>query len=205
MSDYDYLFKVVLLGDAGTGKSSLLARYTRNEFSRSSKSTIGVEFATKTVVLNEKRVKGQIWDTAGQDRFRAVCDAYYQGAYGAILVYDISKRSSFENLDKWLDEVKRYADANISLLVAGNKCDLSYARAVSVEEGMKWTEEHNCSFIETSALDATNVEEAFLNVLWNVYEKHSNGAYESEDEGITIDTNEGEEIALNNDEPPCTC
>ncbi|CAJ1353595.1 unnamed protein product [Effrenium voratum] len=102
--DYDYLFKVVLIGDSGVGKSNLLSRFTRDEFNLESKSTIGVEFATKSITTNGKVIKAQIWDTAGQERYRAITSAYYRGAVGALLVYDISKRVTFENLERWLQD-----------------------------------------------------------------------------------------------------
>jgi len=100
--DYDYLFKVVIIGDSGVGKSNLLSRFTRNEFHLDSKSTIGVEFATRSIQHDGKIIKAQIWDTAGQERYRAITSAYYRGAVGALLVYDISKRLTFENVERWL-------------------------------------------------------------------------------------------------------
>eukprot|EP01036_Dinobryon_divergens_P032180 gene32180-41720_t len=112
--EYDYLFKVVLIGDSGVGKSNLLSRFTRNEFNLESKSTIGVEFATKSIQVDSKIVKAQIWDTAGQERYRAITSAYYRGAVGALLVYDISKRSTFENVERWLKELRDHAEPNIA-------------------------------------------------------------------------------------------
>ena len=103
---YDYLFKVVVIGDSGVGKSNLLSRFTRNEFNLESKSTIGVEFATRTVSMEGKTIKAQIWDTAGQERYRAITSAYYRGAVGALVVYDITKDVSFTNVSKWLAELK---------------------------------------------------------------------------------------------------
>jgi len=110
-NEYDYLFKVVLIGDSGVGKSNLLSRFTRNEFSLDSKSTIGVEFATKSIVAEGKTIKAQIWDTAGQERYRAITSAYYRGAVGALLVYDISKHATFENVERWLKELRDHAEA----------------------------------------------------------------------------------------------
>src|SRR5574343_520763 len=102
--EYDYLFKIVLIGDSGVGKSNLLSRFTRNEFNLESKTTIGVEFAQKTVTIDGKQIKAQIWDTAGQERYRAITSAYYRGAVGALLVYDIAKHITYENTEKWLRE-----------------------------------------------------------------------------------------------------
>ena len=135
--EYDYLFKVVLIGDSGTGKSNLISRYTRNEFISESKSTIGVEFATKSIRVDSKVIKAQIWDTAGQERYRAITSAYYRGAVGAILSYDISKRVTFDNVVRWLKELRDHAEPNIVVMLAGNKSDLQYIRVVSVEEAME--------------------------------------------------------------------
>ncbi|MCO5588908.1 hypothetical protein L7F22_042869 [Adiantum nelumboides] len=164
-SNYDYLFKVVLIGDSGTGKSNLLSRFTRNEFSLESKSTIGVEFATRSIAVDEKTVKAQIWDTAGQERYRAITSAYYRGAVGALLVYDIAKHPTYVNVSRWLKELRDHADSNIVIMLVGNKSDLRHLRAVPTEEAKAFAAENNLSFIETSALDASNVEQAFQNIL----------------------------------------
>lgn len=132
--EYDYLFKTVLIGDSGVGKSNLLMRFTRNEFNIESKSTIGVEFATRNIVLDNKKIKAQIWDTAGQERYRAITSAYYRGAVGALIVYDITKQSSFDNVGRWLKELREHADSNIVIMLVGNKTDLLHLRAVSTEE-----------------------------------------------------------------------
>jgi len=173
---------VVLIGDSGVGKSNLLSRFTRNEFNLDSKSTIGVEFATRSIQVDAKTIKAQIWDTAGQERYRAITSAYYRGAVGALLVYDISKQQTYENVMRWLKELRDHADSNIVIMLVGNKSDLRHLRAVPTEEakqfasmwtlrkqGMTYkltvTGENNLSFIETSALDASNVELAFQNIL----------------------------------------
>eukprot|EP00386_Alphamonas_edax_P012452 GDKI01038888.1.p1 GENE.GDKI01038888.1~~GDKI01038888.1.p1 ORF type:complete len:229 (-),score=56.75 GDKI01038888.1:203-889(-) len=167
--DYDYLFKIVLIGDSGVGKSNLLSRFTRDEFNLESKSTIGVEFATKSVPTDGKIIKAQIWDTAGQERYRAITNAYYRGAVGALLVYDISKRSSFENVERWLKELRDHANPNIVVLLVGNKSDLKNLRAVPQEEAAQFSEKHGLACIETSALDSTNVEVAFHRILSEIY------------------------------------
>jgi Ras-related protein Rab-11A len=123
-------YKVVLLGDSGVGKSNIISRFTKNEFNMESKTTIGVEFATKTIEVNGKLVKIQIWDTAGQERYRSMASAYYRGASGALLVYDITRATSFENLQKWLRELKNFAAEDITCLMVGNKCDLRQYRSI---------------------------------------------------------------------------
>ncbi|KAK7412000.1 hypothetical protein VNO78_03445 [Psophocarpus tetragonolobus] len=167
--EYDYLFKVVMIGDSGVGKSNLLSRFTRNEFCLESKSTIGVEFATRTVEVEGRRVKAQIWDTAGQERYRAITSAYYRGALGALLVYDLTKPISFENVRRWLKELRDHADANIAIMLIGNKTDLKHLRGVATEDAQVFAENESLSFIETSALQSTNVHKAFHTILSHIY------------------------------------
>ncbi|RAL44765.1 hypothetical protein DM860_003524 [Cuscuta australis] len=167
--DYDYLFKVVLIGDSGVGKSNLLSRFTKNEFSSESKSTIGVEFATRTIQVDDKVIKAQIWDTAGQERYRAITSAYYRGAVGALLVYDITRKVTFENVQRWLKELRDHTDQNIVIMLAGNKSDLRHLRAVPTEESAAFAQRESTFFMETSALEAVNVETAFTEVLTQIY------------------------------------
>ncbi|WCJ20448.1 hypothetical protein M5689_002677 [Euphorbia peplus] len=167
--EYDYLFKIVLIGDSGVGKSNILSRFTRNEFCLESKSTIGVEFATRTLQVDGKTVKAQIWDTAGQERYRAITSAYYRGAVGALLVYDITKRQTFDNVQRWLRELRDHADSNIVIMMAGNKSDLNHLRSVAEDDGRSLAEREGLSFLETSALEATNVEKAFQTILTEIY------------------------------------
>ncbi|MBA0860054.1 hypothetical protein Goshw_013513 [Gossypium schwendimanii] len=165
----DYVFKVVLIGDSAVGKSQILARFARNEFSLDSKATIGVEFQSRTLVIEHKSVKAQIWDTAGQERYRAVTSAYYRGAVGAMLVYDISKRQTFDHIPRWLEELRGHADKNIVIILIGNKSDLENQRAVSTEDAKEFAQKEGLFFLETSALEATNVEAAFLTVLNEIF------------------------------------
>ncbi|CAH1425697.1 ras-related protein RABA1f [Lactuca sativa] len=167
--DYDYLFKVVLIGDSGVGKSNLLSRFTRNEFSLESKSTIGVEFATRSIRVDEKIIKAQIWDTAGQERYRAITSAYYRGAVGALIVYDTTRHVTFENVERWLKELRDHSDSNIVIMLVGNKADLRHLRAVSTEDAKTFAEKENTYFMETSALEAMNVEDSFTEVLTQIY------------------------------------
>ncbi|KAF8344125.1 ras-domain-containing protein [Cantharellus anzutake] len=189
-SNYDYLFKVVLIGDSGVGKSNLLSRFTRNEFNLDTKSTIGVEFATRSINVDGKTVKAQIWDTAGQERYRAITAAYYRGAVGALLVYDIAKHATYVNVTRWLKELRDHADSNIVIMLVGNKSDLKHLRAVPTEEAKVFSSDNGLSFIETSALDASNVEAAFQNILTDIYRIVSNRALEADNptkpEGGTI-------------------
>ncbi|EFJ22260.1 rab family GTPase [Selaginella moellendorffii] len=169
----DYIFKVVLIGDSAVGKSNLLTRYARNEFNHNSKATIGVEFQTQSMRINGKEVKAQVWDTAGQERFRAVTSAYYRGALGALVVYDITRKQTFENISKWLDELRTYGGSSVVTMLVGNKCDLTDIREVSVEEGKELAESENLFFMETSALASTNVKTAFQNVVREIFDAKS--------------------------------
>ncbi|CAA0833913.1 Ras-related protein RABA4a [Striga hermonthica] len=178
-----YVFKVVLIGDSAVGKSQLLSRFARDEFSLDSKATIGVEFQTRTLLIQHKSVKAQIWDTAGQERYRAVTSAYYRGAVGAMLVYDITKRQTFEHIPRWLEELRSHADKNIVIILVGNKSDLGDNRVVSTEDAKEFAQKEGLFFLETSALEAVNVEDAFLTVLteiFNIVNKKSLAASEGE-------------------------
>uniref|UniRef100_A0ACD5XF67 Uncharacterized protein n=1 Tax=Avena sativa TaxID=4498 RepID=A0ACD5XF67_AVESA len=182
-NEYDYLFKIVLIGDSGVGKSNILSRFTRNEFCLESKSTIGVEFATRTLQIEGKTVKAQIWDTAGQERYRAITSAYYRGAVGALLVFDITKRQTFDNVERWLRELRGHADANIVVMLVGNKSDLNHLRSVPEEDSQAFSEKEGLSFLETSAMEAVNVEKAFHTVLSEIHQivsKKALAAQESE-------------------------
>ena len=159
--DYDQLFKLVLIGDTGVGKSCLLLRFADNQFTESYISTIGVDFRFKTVVVDGKTIKLQIWDTAGQERFRTITSAYYRGADGVVMVYDITHRESFDHVSKWLAEVNKHASEGCCKLIIGNKSDAP-GRAVSIDEARQKSEELQVPFLETSAKSNTNVEEAFL-------------------------------------------
>lgn len=200
----DYVFKVVLIGDSAVGKSQLLARFSRNEFSLDSKATIGVEFQTRTLEIDHKTVKAQIWDTAGQERYRAVTSAYYRGAVGAMLVYDITKRPSFDHVTRWLEELRGHADKNIVIMLVGNKTDLGSLRAVPTEDAKEFAEKENLFFIETSALEATNVDTAFVNVLTEIYRvvsKKSLVANEAESAAGSSALLRGKEIVVPGQQP----
>ena len=174
--DYDFLFKICLvgtfffttqekvkfLGDSSVGKSNILSRFTRNEFNLESKPTIGVEFATRNMLSDErKKIKCQIWDTVGQEKFKAISSSYYRGAIGAFLVYDITKQATFDDLEKWLKELREYGEQQMIIMLIGNKSDLKHLRVVKSEDAAVFAEKHGLDFMETSALDASHIDEAF--------------------------------------------
>jgi len=170
--DYDYLFKLVLIGDSGVGKSCLLLRFADDNFSDSFISTIGVDFRFRTVTIDEKIVKLQIWDTAGQERFRTITSAYYRGADGIIMVYDVTSSESFDHVEEWLSEVDRYANENTSKLLIGNKADLIEEKQVTKETAQAFADKLSIPFLETSAKTATNVDTAFLTMAKELIRTH---------------------------------
>ncbi|KAK1388493.1 Ras-related protein RABA3 [Heracleum sosnowskyi] len=181
MEKIDYVYKVVVIGDSAVGKSQILSRFTKNDFCLDSKSTIGVEFQTRTVTINSKLIKAQIWDTAGQERYRAVTSAYYRGALGAMLVYDITKRQTFDHVARWVEELRAHADNTIVIMLIGNKADLVDLRAVSTEDAIEFAEDQGLFFFETSALNGDNVEAAFFKLLKEIYKGVSKKALDCGD------------------------
>lgn len=174
---YDYIFKYIIVGDMGVGKSCLLHQFTENKFLPDSSHTIGVEFGMRMVETMGKTVKLQIWDTAGQERFRAVTRNYYRGAAGALLVYDVTRRSTYQNLSTWLSDARRHlTNPNTVIMLVGNKTDLDKQRQVTFEEAAKFAEENGLIFIETSAKTGTNVEDTFLRTARKIYENIQAGS-----------------------------
>ena len=159
--EYDYILKLLLIGNSSVGKSSLLFRFVENVWDDSFVPTIGVDFKLKTLEVNGKKVKLQIWDTAGQERFKNITASYYRGGNGVLVVYDITERESFDNLTSWLIEIEKNANKNVYKLLIGNKCDLEDKRKVTYQEGKDFAESNGMKFIETSAKDNTKVQEAF--------------------------------------------
>lgn len=177
MAQFDHLFKIVLVGDSGVGKSNLLSRFTRSTFSHEEKSTIGVEFATRVLTMDDgKKIKAQIWDTAGQERYRAITNAYYRGALGALMVYDVTKQMTFDNIPKWLKELRDHAHRDIVVLLVGNKADICDSdpaqRQVEPAQAQALAAEYNFPFTETSAMSGQNVEAAFVSLVKQIYEQH---------------------------------
>lgn len=173
--DYDYLFKLLLIGDSGTGKSSILNRFVDNSFTETYISTIGVDFKIKTVEYNGKKIKLQIWDTAGQERFRTITSSYYRGAQGVVIVYDVTDKKSFDNVKLWMQEIERYACSNSLKFLFGNKSDLVKNKIVDFDEANIFAIENKLIFYETSAKSGNNISEAFLKISEEInknYEKN---------------------------------
>ena len=166
---YDLIFKIILIGDSSVGKTNIFTKYLNDEFDPDSKATVGVEFGTKNLKINNKLIKVQIWDTAGQERYRSITSAYYKGAKGSLLVYDITNKLTFDNLDKWISELKNNGDSDISMILVGNKTDLESNRVVSLEEGKNKAKFNKMAFIETSALNGNNIEKAFNELITDIF------------------------------------
>ena len=158
---YDYLFKMLLIGDSGTGKTALMNRFADDSWVTNPTSTIGVDFKIRTVRIDGHVVKLQLWDTAGQERFRSITCTYYRGAQGILVVYDITDKQSFDSCTGWLREIHDFDLGDVDIALIGNKSDREDQRAVSREEGAQLAEEHGMLFLETSALNSSNVIEAF--------------------------------------------
>ncbi|KAL8218320.1 hypothetical protein R6Q57_021693 [Mikania cordata] len=201
----DYLFKTVLIGDSAVGKSNLLSRFAKDEFYFDSKPTIGVEFAYRNVKIGDKMVKAQIWDTAGQERFRAITSSYYRGALGAMLVYDITRMGTFENLRKWLHELREHGDRDMVIVLVGNKSDLVDSREVDIEDGQSLAQLEDLCFMETSAKENLNVEDAFLQMITKIFEIASQKSLEAKEHEATKQVfNERKEIIYVVDEVSAT-
>ena len=169
--NYEMMFKVVLVGDSFVGKTNIMSKYLKNEFHEDSKATVGVEFGAKQFKIEGHSVKAQIWDTAGQERYKAITSAYYKGAKGAFAVYDITRRSSFESIEKWVNDLTSTADKNVTIVIIGNKSDLEDHRQITKEEGQEKANKLQVAFLETSAFSGANLDKAFEMMVNEIYKK----------------------------------
>ncbi|CAO3637802.1 unnamed protein product [Cunninghamella blakesleeana] len=192
--EYDYLFKLLLIGDSGVGKSCLLLRFADDTYTESYISTIGVDFKIRTIELEGKTVKLQIWDTAGQERFRTITSSYYRGAHGIIVVYDVTDQDSFNNVKQWLNEIERYAAEGVNKLLVGNKSDLTDKKVVETEQAKELSESLKIPFLETSAKDSTNVEQAFLTMAKQIKDKMGSTIQQQQQQKSTVRVGQGAAI-----------
>ena len=190
--NYEVMFKVVLIGDMKVGKTNIVSRYIKNEFNKDSMSTIGVEFGSKELVIEGHNVKVQIWDTAGQEKYKSITNAYYKGAKGAFVVYDITNKNSFDNADNWLNNLRASADKKCSIILIGNKSDLENKREVSLEQGEEKAKNSEIAFMETSALSGDNIDKAFEMMINEAYKIcHSEMLAD-----VNIDIGKSDELSL---------
>ena len=200
--NYEHLYKIIIIGDSGVGKSNILRRYLHNEFKHDTKSTIGVEFGSKQIKVNNVNIKLQIWDTAGEERYRSITSAYYKGSKGCFIVYDITSIQTFENVEKWYEEILKSAEKNISIILVGNKCDLVNERKVTIEMGEEKAKNLNCPFFETSALNNTHIETVFQTISETIYNKSKNEKnLDDEDDDYEI-VKDDKNININTDKKP---
>ena len=185
-----YKFKIIIVGDSGVGKTNLVKRFIQNSFNMNSQSTVGVEFFSNNYLINDKLFKIEIWDTAGQERYKSITSAYYKGASGAILVYDVTSTSSYYNIDRWYQEIKNFSSPDIQMLMVGNKTDLKEKIVVSREMITNKATDLNIPVIETSALNASNVKEAFHLLIKEIYKLHIGNSDKNSDDN-NLNNNNG--------------
>jgi len=185
MERYDFLFKFIVIGDTAVGKSCLLHRFIDNKFKKESTHTIGVEFGSKIVEVGGRNVKLQIWDTAGQERFRSVTRSYYRGAAGAILVYDITNRDTYNHVSSWLSDARSLANKDIAIILVGNKVDLQN-REVTFLEASRFAQENDLMFLETSTASGEGVDEVFLKCARTILSKINSGLLSPESMGSGV-------------------
>ena len=184
--EYSMIFKMILIGDSGVGKTNILNRYINNTFSETTKSTVGVELGTKVEEYNNTKIKVQIWDTAGQERYKSITKTYYKGAKGAFIVYDITKKDSFKNIDKWIQDLREFGEDDAAILIVGNKSDLEESREVTTDEVKKKAEVYKMAYCETSALKSKNINYAFQTLIKLVAEKMENKKMKKINMGIKV-------------------
>ena len=191
--NYEMMFKVVLVGDSFVGKTNIMSKYLKNIFQADSKATVGVEFGSKQFNIEGHSINAQIWDTAGQERYKAITSAYYKGAKGAFVVYDITRKESFESIDKWVSDLKASADKKLTIVIIGNKSDLEDQRQVTKEQGQEKANQLEVAFMETSAFSGDNLDKAFDMMINEVYKKCHEEMLAEDD----LDIEGGQEINLN--------
>jgi len=201
---YDIILKVVLIGDSGVGKTNILSRYIKDDFSIETKNTVGVEFGSKIIKFKDNTIKIQIWDTAGQERYRSITNAYYKGAKGAMVVYDISKRYTFENVDKWISELRLINGNNILIILIGNKSDLKLLRKINAGEANFKANQLGINFFEVSALDSSNIHKAFEEMIKEIYVRTKLGGGNF-DNFFPLNKKTSTSQLGNNNEEKCNC
>ena len=191
--EYEMMVKVIIIGDSSVGKTNIMSKYLKNQFQENSKATVGVEFGAKLFNINGHKIKAQIWDTAGQEKYKAITGAYYKGSKGAFVVYDITRKDTFESIDRWINDLKSTGDPKLNIMIIGNKCDLDHRREVSKEQGEEKSKSFGCAFLETSALSGDNIEKGFEMMISEIFKKYEK---ENADDDDLITVEKGEDLSL---------
>ena len=198
--EYEMMIKVILIGDSGVGKTNIMSKFLKNQFLEDSKATVGVEFGSKLFIQQGHKIKAQIWDTAGQEKYKAITSAYYKGSKGALVIYDITQKETFANIEKWVNDLKCKGDPKITIIIIGNKSDLEEKRQISKEQGEEKAKSFGCAFLETSAFSGDNIEKAFEMMVKEIYDKFTSDIGGDDEE--ELDSNEkGEDLKLENVNP----
>ena len=195
--EYEMMAKVILIRDSSVGKTNIMSKYLKNQFNENSKATVGVEFGSKLFKLNGHNIKAQIWDTAGQEKYKAITGAYYKGSKGAFVVYDITRKETFESVDKWINDLKSSGDPKLIIIIIGNKCDLEEKREILKEQGEEKAKSFGCAFLETSALSGDNIDKGFEMMISEIFKKYGNDSNEDDELG---GVEKGEDIKLDKKE-----
>ena len=192
--DYEMMVKIILIGDSAVGKTNIMSKYLRGQFQENSKATVGVEFGSKLFKIDNHNIKAQIWDTAGQEKYKAITGAYYKGSKGAFVVYDITRKETFDATDRWINDLKISSDPKINIILIGNKSDLEDKRDVLKEQGEEKAKSFGCAFLETSAFNGDNIDKGFEMMISDIFKKFKEESLEEDDLGII---EKGEDINLN--------
>lgn len=200
-NNYNYLFKYIIIGDPSVGKSNMLMKYVHNKFTDDYQATIGVEFGAKNIEFDNQVFRIQIWDTAGQENFRSITRAYYKNSVCAIVVYDITNRTSFENVQNWIEDVRNQSPKTVFMVLVGNKTDLQDERKVSTDEGREFATQNRLMFMETSAKTGDNIEKLFKNSAQEITKKMGENYYDLTSESCGIKKGSNNRVMLSNGKP----
>ena len=190
--EYEMMLKIILIGDSAVGKTNIMSKYLKNTFLEESKATVGVEFGSKIFTIEGHNIKAQIWDTAGQEKYKAITGAYYKGCKGAFVVYDITRKDTFISVERWVHDLKTAGDQKLTVILIGNKSDLENQREILKEQGEEKAKSFGCAFLETSALSGNNIEKAFEMMVKEIFNKYKNDVLDDEE---LVSLEKGDDLA----------